>query len=914
MNRKIKKLLRDQGGNYILPFFWQHGETEEVLREYMQVIHDSNIGAVCIESRPHPDFCGPGWWRDMDIILDEARKRGMKVWILDDSHFPTGYANGALKDAEENLCRQSLTYRKVEGIRGGTIFKMDCGEYKTCEDWQPNMLESYIMGPLDRIYTDDELIGITAVRCGGGNPDEDIISLTGDEEKPDLEWQVPEGKWNLYFCYLTRNRGFHRDYINMMDKESCRILIDTVYEAHYEHYADDFGQTIAGFFSDEPELGNGHMFEMGKDVYETEDQAWSREVTEALKERWGTEYKKYLPLLWEQDFSAEARAKVRFDYMDTVTRLVETDFSWQTGDWCRSHDVEYIGHVIEDNNQHGRTGSSLGHYFRGLAGQDMSGIDDIGGQVHPQGEHQEEGTWTGGKRDGYFYHYALAKLGASAAALQPWKKGRAMCEIFGNYGWAEGVRLEKYLIDHFMVRGINYYVPHAFSPKEFPDSDCPPHFYAHGHNPQYRHFGKLMQYTNRVCELISDGVHTAPAAILYHAESGWSGRYMYMQEPAMYLADRQIDYDFVPADVFENKALYGTDITGTMKINRQEYRTLIIPESQFITKAAAESAAKLADQGFPVFFINRLPEGCCEGDVNVGGLLENCRITTLEKLTEELDLLQIPEVSIAPQDNRIRYYHYQNPEDIYYFVNEGEQVYKGVIEVLQKGTCYHYHAWENRLEEVRAEETEKGTMLYVELEPLKSLIVVFDNSEIPLEKPIEWLLEEITQDTGMPEENRQVTEKVEESSQKLTMQEEAEGWIRSICESIAYPAFKQKKAISLPDSLAVELPEFSGFIRYEKQMKFTGKEAHVILEITDAYEGIEVFVNGISAGIQIVPSYRYDITSLVHGGENEIVIEAATTLERAMSKVPGRMDAMLGNKKKEPSVPSGINGIVRIWS
>lgn len=44
----------------------------------------------------------------MDVILDEARKRNMKVWILDDSHFPTGYANGAVKDAPVELHRQSL--------------------------------------------------------------------------------------------------------------------------------------------------------------------------------------------------------------------------------------------------------------------------------------------------------------------------------------------------------------------------------------------------------------------------------------------------------------------------------------------------------------------------------------------------------------------------------------------------------------------------------------------------------------------------------------------------------------------------------------------------------------------------------------------------------------------------------------
>lgn len=63
MNRKIKKLLTNQGGNYIFPFFWQHREEEAVLREYMKVIDESNIKAVCVESRPHPDFCGPNGGR-----------------------------------------------------------------------------------------------------------------------------------------------------------------------------------------------------------------------------------------------------------------------------------------------------------------------------------------------------------------------------------------------------------------------------------------------------------------------------------------------------------------------------------------------------------------------------------------------------------------------------------------------------------------------------------------------------------------------------------------------------------------------------------------------------------------------------------------------------------------------------------
>lgn len=105
MNQKIENLLNGKGSNYILPFFWQRGEDEATLREYMQAIHSAGIGAVCVESRPHPDFCGPKWWRDIDVILEEAKKYDMKVWILDDSHFPSGYANGALEKADPELCR-----------------------------------------------------------------------------------------------------------------------------------------------------------------------------------------------------------------------------------------------------------------------------------------------------------------------------------------------------------------------------------------------------------------------------------------------------------------------------------------------------------------------------------------------------------------------------------------------------------------------------------------------------------------------------------------------------------------------------------------------------------------------------------------------------------------------------------------
>lgn len=73
-----------------------------------------------------------------------------------------------------------------------------------------------------------------------------------------------------------------------------------------------------------------------------------------------------------------------------------------------------------------------------------------------------------------------------------------------------------------------------------------------------------------------------------------------------------------------------------------------------------------------------------------------------------------------------------------------------------------------------------------------------------------------------------------------------------------------------------------------------------MLEITDAWEGVEVFVNGKSAGIQVAPPFRYDLRSLTSEDENVLVIEVATSLERERR----------GAKK---AAPTGITGEVALY-
>lgn len=869
MGMTVTQLLNNQGENHIFPFFWQHGEEEATLREYMDVIQKSNCQAVCVESRPHPDFCGEKWWKDMDVILDEARKCNMKVWILDDSHFPTGYANGAVLNAPLHLRRQSI-YCKSFSVRGKKIFSCNVEKVmkKIPKTFMGNVMEK-INKNNQYQFDDQHVIGVSALVEGETLPQEISYQVIGEK----LTANLPEKTKKLYITFLTRNAGIHRSYINMLEEESCRILIDAVYEPHWEHYKEDFGKTIAGFFSDEPEIGNGVYFNTNITVGHDFDLPWSMTLEKRLQERLGANWVHVLPLLWENEGAdKEVTARVRYIYMDTVTRLVEECFSKQIGNWCAQRGVKYIGHMIEDNNQHARLGASLGHYFRGLSGQHMAGIDDIGGQVLPQKEDasaEGQAKITGG-RDGEFYHYLLGKLGVSAAAIDPKKQGDCMCEIFGNYGWSEGVRLEKYLADHFMVQGVNQYVPHAFSAKAYPDPDCPPHFYAHGHNPQYRHFGALMAYMNRICALISGGKAVVETGILYHGDAEWAGEAMMTQKPARILMENQVDFHVLPTDVFEERERYQTSITPDgLMINGNCYRRLLIPKAEYISAELAKAIREMKNGGCEVFFIDQAPKGIADTQEKFDAAEIN--ICMLQNILKHVNR----KMEISPASWRIRALHYQGKEEIYYFVNEDNQPYLGTVTIPFTKELYQYNAWENRAEEAEYVTKQDKTEVKISLKPCESVIYVVGKCAA-------------------------LQEKVLPAGHCHKLDGE---WKRSICKSIDYPKFQEEKIITSFKDYGKEKKRFSGFIAYEKEIlkSSLGEAKKVVLEITDAGEAVEVFVNGKSAGIQILPPFYYDITDTLTEEKNVLRIEAATNLERER------------NADKKNWKPIGITGNVNLY-
>ena len=116
MDQRLSEVLQGKENNYLLPFYWQHGNHHERIPEQIKRIYASGCRALCVESRPHPDFVGEAWWRDMDVILREAKKLGMQVWLLDDDKFPTGHAAGLIAKKYPDLRQWELIERHIDVV------------------------------------------------------------------------------------------------------------------------------------------------------------------------------------------------------------------------------------------------------------------------------------------------------------------------------------------------------------------------------------------------------------------------------------------------------------------------------------------------------------------------------------------------------------------------------------------------------------------------------------------------------------------------------------------------------------------------------------------------------------------------------------------------------------------------------
>lgn len=816
--------------NHFYPFFWQHGEDEETLVTYVEKIHQSGMRAVCVESRPHPDFVGDKWWEDLGIIIRECEKRGMEIWVLDDSHFPTGFANGQIRDAFPALRKQYLSMRRYDVAGPMKKARIDASMLKG-RPWskeRTDVIETlgvYMAKRTSNYTVEGDPIDPTT-----------LVDITDRYQNDTIQLDLEKGIWSVFVVFSTHSGGEEatKDYLNPLVKEATQVLVEEVYEKHLQQVGDHFGKTITAFFSDEPRFGNqkGMESRIGK-------------LDMVLPWRPGLEKELafepiLLPLLWTPADGAEK--EVRYAYMDKITTLYNENFTKVLADWCEDKGVAYLGHNIEDNGAHARLGYGAGHFFRAQEAQHFSGIDVIGTQVVPGMPFHHDAFQTGGS-DGEFYHFALAKLGASAAHLTAHKNGRAMCEAFGAYGWNEGLKTMKWITDHLLVRGINYLVPHAFSPKEFPDWDCPPHFYARGNNPQFRYMTHLTDYANRLMSIFNGGNHRAPVAVAYPAEFEWAGEAMPVERPVRLLTESQIDMDIVSFDHLKDALV----IDNKLRILNETFEVLVIPYASYMPKAMMEILERLKQEGLRIILVDNLPENFD------AAVKDGYEVSPLQELPKHLD--DVRELKLAQPFRELVYYHYEKDgNDYWLFFNESiSEVVDTTVSIpsYPGKNGYAFDAYHNQVNEL--EVSQEGIAL--KLAPYETLVWVFTE-------------EQMAATAGEPQK---------ESERKPI---EAE-WEVSFAGALAYPSFESVTTLQNGIQALSDLEGYdraAGTVAYETQLDVTDTNRIIGLDLGMVYEIAEVFVNGQSIGTKIAPPYVFDAKDSFREGKNTMRIEVTNTL------------------------------------
>ncbi len=843
---KVKEVAAGQvPANYLLPLFWQHGESGEVLASEIKAMHDGGMAAFILEPRPYPGFLSEAWFDIVAFALKEAAKYGMKVYVFDDSHFPSGYANGVIAEKYPQHLRRML--------------RMDC-----LDAIGPRPGVSLAVAAWKR-FPEDRFFKVTAVKMndgGNGLEPQSGIDLTDRITDGRLYWDLPPGRWRICVFHQTREGGEEhtRNYLNLLSRDAVKCYIDIVYEPHYQRFQSEFGRTFMGFFSDEPRFGNAASYDatLGKMpmVIPFDDQLPAR-----LNAAAGEDFGRLYPWLWFG--SGDCARRARYIYMDTVSRLYSENFPGQIGAWCRERGVEYLGHVVEDNGAHARIGYGNGHFFRSLKGQSMAGIDTVLLQNVPEFTEGSFPTPFSPPLDARFYHWGLGKLGSSCGHLNPAMKGKTFCEIFGAYGWNEGLRMMKWMTDHFLVRGINRLMPHAFSPKDFPDPDCPPHFYAGGHNPQWRAFPVWSNYANTLCHLLSDGVHQATAAVLYHAEAEWTGDdYEPFESVVRTLSRGNIDCDVVCRDMLDDAAVQN----NRLQIAQESFDALLIPYAQSWPEAVAATLRRIAEAGVPLVWMREKPPALPGDVVQPGSLVSYF----LEKGWYDF--------KISPVMPDLRFYHYCFPDgEVYLFVNENTgKSLDGEITFRQIKPQLGYDPISGQWTDFAAD-----ARFPLHLTPSQSCLLFRGLDKLPetvsFSNPVE-----ITGEIPGPNI-----------------------WEISTATAEEYPDFTLFQSAAPAGNLALpgSLPFFSGTIRYKARIEVPSGKVVRLLDLGEAYETAEVAIDGKPCGIRICPPYQFAVE--LKSGSHELQIDITNTLAKKYGT--GIFDA--GSLQD----PSGLIGPVRLF-
>jgi hypothetical protein len=633
---------------------WQGDMNIKTIRNDLDSMREKGFRSVIFEAGYHLPFeyLSEEWFKAIATGVKEAKKRGMKVWIIDEGKYPSGFAGGKFTRERPDLRMQALVICDTLHIKAAET-------PANCD-------------------VDTSVISAVAINLS------DFSTRTVDITNHKITFHPGANDWRIllvrsdFRTAVTRavnnstggkdNKNSLCDYLNPV---AVRQFIDWTHEQYKKYLGSELGTTVLGFRGDEPDYA--HI-------------PWTPAIIETFKRKKGYDPVPYLATLFVP-VRTEQEKRIRADYWDIWSEMFADSFFKQQADWCEANGLAHITHL---NNEHNMPVCvrAEGDFFRNLSKVQIPGVDAIWNQI-----------WPGTVND-------FPKLASSVSHV--YGKPRAFSESFAAYYTSPSIPQAKYVVDHQIARGINFF--------EFM-------FWLAGSERQNwmsdPGMSALNAYTNRITYLMSQGIPGARIAMYYPTSTMWLDNnevFSHINTLTQTLLIHQYDFDYVSDDAFTEALSIGN---GCMKNKSgQEYYTLIIPSADAISTKAWAKIVEFAQRGGKVLFWGKKP------DMLVGTSFTNpvsfpvdfidCRAEPSDRWTPavasrmpaaELKIQPAPETrpstpavinnpnspSPPPPTDDIRYTRRILPDaEIYFLFNEGENNCKFTAEFDKAGDVRIY--------------------------------------------------------------------------------------------------------------------------------------------------------------------------------------------------------------------------------
>lgn len=511
------------GGKVVNFWSWNDKITEAEIVTQLREFADGRFDGVVIHARAGLSipYMGEKWFSLYECALKTAKALSLDVWIYDEDGWPSGFAGGIVPSIDPSYHLKRLHY------------------------------------------------GFNQLEIGKGTPVVAYRELAENSfERITLEKAAPG---DLFFWYTTEP-----GYVDLLMPQVTREFIKSTHERYYERFSSYFGNTIQGFFTDEPQLGVPLL--------------WSTLMPDIFREYCG---KPLLDSLWLLAVRGEGYKRFRTDFFGAANAQLKTAFTDQIGEWCAKHQVKMTGHFANEDGL-GMQICANGGVMVQYSSMQLPGIDHCGNRPTSP---------------------VLCKQVSSASAQCG--SGEVLSETFGCSGWDVSFADLTWLWGRQVALGVTSACCHlsAYSIKGVRKRDYPAFFSYQ--SSWWEQFSALKTWMSALSRFMCEGIAGAEVLVIsplstvaseydgtYHSERLRECSVQY-RSLLQNMLDVQLEFEIGDEKLIRHA---GSVVNNRFIVGKRSYSAVFVADCDSLNRFTAELLKRFCENGGRVFFVNRRPD------------------------------------------------------------------------------------------------------------------------------------------------------------------------------------------------------------------------------------------------------------------------------------------------------------------